>query len=372
MALRNLLSEGPLQLVENIGFAPQEEQTMKYQGISIHKNKNCDTWYTRFRKGGKQYYVSARTQKECYNKLKKKLAEETPQETTQTYTLIEWYNKWLELYKLGKVKANTLRNYQTLLIHIPEHIQNQDIATIQLQQVIEILNKCQAERQRQSLYELFNALFQKAMDNDIIEKNIIKRIEKPQHEKIHSQALTNAQQTEFIKICKDIENGDLLLVGMYQGLRRGEILGLTIDNLDFENNTLTINKGWNRQNQFDTTKNKQSMRTMPMFEQTKQILLKYKNKTNRIFELSNSQYERLIRNIKDISNIENLKYKDMRATFITRCKELNIPKHIIQAWVGHRIGSNVTDTVYTRHNTDIDDKYINILNSTKFYSNSTQ
>lgn len=345
---------------------------MKYKGVSIHKNKNCDTWYTRFRKNGKQYYISARTQKECYNKLKRKLAEEVPPEVTQTYTLIEWYNKWLELYKIGKVKENTLRNYQGLLIHIPKETQVQDIKTIRLEQIIEMLNDCKGGRQKQNLYELFNALFQKAMDNDIIEKNIVKRIEKPQHEKIHSQALTNAQQREFINICNSIQNGDLLLVGMYQGLRRGEILGLTIDNLDFENNTITINKGWNRNNQFDTTKNKQSIRTMPMFEQTKQILLKYKNKSNRIFELSNGQYERLIQEVKSKSNIDNFKYKDMRATFITRCKELNIPKHIIQSWVGHIIGSNVTDTVYTRHNTDIDDKYINILNSTKFYSNSTQ
>ena len=38
---------------------------MKYQGITIHKNKKCNTWYTRFRKNGTQIYISARTQKEC-------------------------------------------------------------------------------------------------------------------------------------------------------------------------------------------------------------------------------------------------------------------------------------------------------------------
>lgn len=229
---------------------------MKYKGVSIHKNKNCDTWYTRFRVNGKQYYISARTQKECYNKLKKRLAEGIPQDVIQTYTLIEWYNKWLELYKIGKVKSTTLRQYKCLLIHIPKQVQTQNISTIRLEQLIELINNCKAERQKQNLYELLNALFQKAVDNDIIEKNIVKRIEKPQHEKIHSQALNNAQQREFIDICKSTRYGDLFLVGMYQGLRRGEILALTIDNLDFENNTITINKGWNRNNQFDTTKNK--------------------------------------------------------------------------------------------------------------------
>ena len=50
----------------------QEELEMKYQGITIHKNKNCDTWYTRYRVGGKQYYISGRASskrryyKSCY------------------------------------------------------------------------------------------------------------------------------------------------------------------------------------------------------------------------------------------------------------------------------------------------------------------
>ena len=113
------------------------------------------------------------------------------------------------------------------------------------------------------------------------------------------------------------------------------------------------------------------MRTMPLFAESKKILLKYKEQKNRIFNVSIKQYEKIIEEVKVQSQIDGLKMKDMRATFITRCKELNIPKHIIQSWVGHKIGSTVTDTVYTRHNIDVDDKYINILNESKFYSNST-
>ncbi len=49
--------------------------------------------------------------------------------------------------------------------------------------------------------------------------------------------------------------------------------------------------------------------------------------------------------------------------FIMRLGFINIKTyHIIQSWVGHQIGSSVTESVYTTHNKDIDDKYINILN----------
>ena len=43
---------------------------------------------------------------------------------------------------------------------------------------------------------------------------------------------------------------------------------------------------------------------------------------------------------------------DMR-WFYKLSKELNVPTHIIQSWVGHTIGSSVTNTVYTKHNKDI-------------------
>lgn len=79
---------------------------MKYQGITIHKNKNCTTWYARFRHNGKQFYVSAKTQLECYNKLKKTLKLVKTKETkilsqpkTIKLTFSQWYNEWLNTYK---------------------------------------------------------------------------------------------------------------------------------------------------------------------------------------------------------------------------------------------------------------------------------
>ena len=114
-------------------------------------------------------------------------------------------------------------------------------------------------------------LFDKALINEVITKNIMLKIERPEHEKDHGQALTNKQQEELINTCKNIENADIILIAMYQGLRRGEVLGLTTDNIDFENNTLTIDKAFNKYNKFDTTKNKQSIRTMPLFDESKKI-----------------------------------------------------------------------------------------------------
>lgn len=351
---------------------------MKYKGITIHKTKNCKTWYTRFRKNGKQYYISAKTQKECYNKLKLAYANidyVKPEEPKQiTYTLKQWYEKWLQLYKVGKSKDSTLRDYKSTCNNIPKTLWDKNITQVTLTDIMETINNCIAPRQKQKLYELLKTVFQRAEDHNIISKNFIKAIDRPKHEKQHGQALTNSQQEMLVNICQQIPNSEFLIFAMYQGLRKGEVLGLTWDNVDFIKKTLTIDKAWNDRNKFCDTKNQQSKRTMPLFDESFKILSKLEHTDNneRVFNISNKDHQTILEKIKRLSDIEDLKNKDMRSTFMTRCDELGIPERVYQAWVGHKPGSKVTKSVYVKHNTDVDDNYINIINQSKFYSNSTQ
>lgn len=343
---------------------------MKYKGISIIKNKSCDTWSARPRINGKQIYISAKTQQECYNKLKQAfLNKNIDLSIKNKITLQQWFEKWLKLYKKD-TKQETKRDYYNLMKNV-ETVKYKAIEDISVEEIIKILNSMSAERQKQKVYELLNMIFKKALDNEIISKNIMTRIDKPKHTKQNGTALTHAQEEIFIKQCQNIKYGDLYLVALYQGLRKGEILGITHEDIDFVNNTLTINKAINKYNKFDTTKNEFSERTMPLFKKSKEILSKYKNIKGRIFDISYNFIDEYTKTLQQLVNFHfTLKY--MRFTFITRCQEQNIPEFIIQAWCGHQIGSKVTKQVYTKYNAEDNSKYINVLNNSKFYSNSTQ
>ena len=85
-------------------------------------------------------------------------------------------------------------------------------------------------------------------------------------------------------------------------------------------------------------------------------------KEKRIFNFSSKIQRQALSKINEKLTF-HIKTKDLRSTFITRCQEMNIPEFIIQSWVGHKIGSRVTCSVYTKHNDEIDFKYINIYNS---------
>ena len=373
--------DGKLDKMSTSDLLDKKEQVMKFQGKTIHKNKNSETWYSRFRMFGKQYYVSGKTQKECYSNLKKAIAQtkkqgptiviEQPVEPAKpTITLLDWYKQWLELYKRNQVKQATINDYAKSLTYVSTDILESDMTEIKMSTIIQMLNRISAERTRQKVYELLYMVFDKAVKNEIIEKNIIANIDKPKHTKVNSQPLTREQEQKFVNACKQVEYGDYFLLCLYQGLRKGECLAITDEDIDLTNKKLSINKSINDNNKVDTTKNKQSNRVIPIFDDAIQILEKYKNTKGRIFNICPKTQRIALDKINALLDF-HVKTKDLRSTFITRCQESDIPEYAIQSWVGHRIGSKVTSSVYTKYNEQDNVQFVEKYNQAKFYSNST-
>ena len=337
-------------------------EDMKYKGVSVIKNKTCKTWYARYRKNGKQFYISAKTQKECYNKLKKALSKKDKEIKEQKklvkkekiLTLGKWFDKWLELYKKD-VKKTTKQDYYKSFKYL-EILKDKALDKITSIEILEILNTIEHSRRKQIVYELANSLFEKAHLNELITKNPVKIIEKPKHKKINGNAFSNEDEqileSELIKY-----NLDMFLICLYQGLRKGEVLALTGEDINLKNRTLTINKAISTNNELVDTKNEYSNRTIPIFDKTIPILKKYENTQGRLFNITYYGCEKKFKKILT-ANFPKTKYSmhSLRHTFITRCQEANIPLHIIQRWVGHNIGSDVTNRVYThtRENAELE------------------
>ncbi len=356
--------------IENVPTPkPKEQEQVKINGKTIFKNKKAKTWYTRYRQNGKQYYISGKTQQEVADKLKEALNIEKRVKVNGV-TLYEWYIEWKNLYKIGKVKESTLYDYEKTAKNIPNNIWNKNMKLITLTEMIEAINNITAERIRQKVYELLKAMFEKAKTHKKIKENIFEEIDKPKHTKINGKALSIKEQEAFINACNNHEAGNLFKLILFEGFRIGEALALTGN--DIKEDYIIINKAINNKSQLDTTKNTQSIRKAPIFERSKELLNKYRNYgDNRIFNYAYSTAGKLMNKIAKQANIK-ASSKDLRHTFITNCKNIGIPEHIIQHWVGHEIGSKVTSQVYTHITEDANLFNINKLNNAKFYSNSTQ
>ena len=336
----------------------KEEQTMKIQGVTIYRNPKASTWYTRKRINGEQVYIAGKTQRQVAEKLKKLLNIEEKQKV-ENYTLAVWYEKWLQLFKIHTVKEVTIHDYHKTIKNVPQSIMDKRLDKITCIDIILLLESIDKERTRQKTYELLKMLFEKAVQMDILKSNIFTKIDRPRHIREKGIALTNKQQFQFLYACDHNLYGDLFKITMMEGLRIGEILALTGNDIDLDRKCLNINKAL-AQNKLDTTKNEQSIRSVPIFADTEKILKKYLDYgSKRLFPVTYSCARRNMKLILQEANLPGeISIHDLRHTFITNCKNRGIPEHIVQSWVGHEIGSKVTSQIYTHVTEDANLLYI--------------
>ena len=339
--------------------------TMKYQNKTIIQSRGCKTWHTRYRYNGKQYTISGKTQQEVYNKLKLALKNIAVDEDIKHYTLKYWIEKWKRLYKTN-LRERSIMDLDYYLKKLPTTLLKKEMRFISSIEIGEYVNTITGTRQKQKVYTILNDLFDKAVKNEVITRNPLVVIEKPKFVAKEKYALTLEEEN---KLCEKIKgNQDLYIyaIALLQGLRPGELFALEYKDINFETMTITIDKAIDNKSFDEEVKNQYSIRTIPLFKKTYEIIkdLNTSSSERLVNENENTINRRLKELTKDITN-EKISLYNLRHTFITRLSDNNVPEHIIQRWAGQRIGSRVTKQVYTHVSKETEHKYINILNEEK-------
>ena len=364
---------------------------MTYKGKTIQKHIRGN-WFVRVRYQGKVISIYGRTQIDCYDKLKlfvekieieraqkflQKLEVLTipqappPQQTESKktgYTLKEWFDEWLNSYKVGNVRQATIDSFLKAFSYL-EKLHNVNIQEITSLMLSKVINSTVGARSKDKIHNLCRQMFSIAFNNRVVESNPTLIIPRPkQYAKFEKKAFTPEQERKFISLClADLDKYEPLLICLQQGIRKGELLALRPNDLDFKQNTLRIDESYDHNYPDDLeTKNAASKRTMPMFGMTRQLLLKYKDcdPDKRIYgEINGATLGLwLVKLLKD-NDLPRMTLHELRHTFITRCHEKVIDELIIQKWVGHAKGSRMTKAVYTHINNDTELKSIDLLNA---------
>ena len=184
------------------------------------------------------------------------------------YTLYEWFETWAEIYKKPSVSIRTYQKYINILVNIKKYFGDVRLDKIKNSGYQKVLNEFAKTHQKETV-KTFNSRIrssvQSAILDDIIKKDftkgaILNGIDTKQ------QVFLN--YSEFISFrnytSKSTTTSTLALYLMIMtGLRFGEVAGLTWK--DITTDKLSVNKSWNfYTNEIDTTKNKQSNRTIPI------------------------------------------------------------------------------------------------------------
>lgn len=210
-------------------------------------------------------------------------------------TLNAYFDYWLETFAKSGRKSTTCTNYKSYYCtYIKETIGKKIITKITKADCQKIINEMIEDGKKHStmanLKSCLNIVFECAIDDDVIVKNPAKNLQIPQTESKKRTAI----KEEHIKLFMDYVKNDeqysyyypAFVILFNLGVRVGEMAALTWDDVDFKNNTISINKTVNRYRKADygftmgiaSTKSKTSVRNIPMNSVVKSTLLKLKMK----------------------------------------------------------------------------------------------
>ncbi|MCM1042634.1 MAG: site-specific integrase [Corallococcus sp.] len=324
----------------------------RYKGKTIRRRSD-GRWWVRFRQNGKQVSVYGRTQAECLDNLKEALKQQNKgNKPTSNLTLGEWLDKWLKLYKIGKVKPSTLEQMQRYL-KVVEPIANIKLKKLTAIDVQEFLNSIDKPRKREKLHLFLKDALTKAVKNKLITSNLFDGVTLPKRTKKQSIALTHEEERLFVAECRERPQGDLFLFCLYQGLRLGEALALTYSDIDFNKKTITVNKSLDGFGNVTTPKTATSTRTLPLFNRAAKLLSK--TGQGNIFVFRRKTYQNTMLKICEKLNLQNVSVHTLRHTFATRCAEAGVAVKVVQKWLGHST-LEMTLNTYTHVNADFEAK----------------
>lgn len=191
-------------------------------------------------------------------------------------TLLEVIDKYLDnLYNRKKLSQNTKKGYNVTISSLREYkLGHMEIGKIKPEHCEEWLSDMKKKYRGssiQSQISLIKRAFEYAMDYDYIVKNPFRRISTDKSDSKAMDAIPIDEMNKFLTFCSEDSHSlhcyDMINILFWTGLRVSELCGLTIDDLDFDNRLIRIEKQllcFNKKHIVSTTKTRNGIRYVPM------------------------------------------------------------------------------------------------------------
>jgi integrase len=269
----------------------------------------------------------------------------------------EWTEECLNIMKVT-CRPSTIYSYQTTLDKwVNQYFKGRELKIITKMDVhslvYEVMPPETSMHTRKYVLKIVKRVLQMAVDHGKLDRNPCNgmMVKVPEAEKM---VLTNQEVEIFLSEAKATNHRfyPIWVVALFTGMRSGELYALKWTDVDFDSGTISVSKAWNSKNGFTSTKN-QKTRIVPISGELSSFLKGLKLERGREefvlphpTEWTRGDAARVLKSFCKALGITEVKFHDLRATFITNLLSRGESLARVMAIVGH--ADMETTNVYLR------------------------
>lgn len=264
------------------------------------------------------------------------------------YSFGEWINSWYDLYKVGKLKASTLRMYRNYIDNnIIPALGKLPLNRIDGLRIQQFLNMVDRDNTRKKIGNVIRGALEKAVKLRMIPYNPFVSVELPSVKTEHYKPLELSQQLAMLSAIKNERYYSVFWVLCCTGMRIGEFLALDFKkDIDYAENVLTISKSMDIDtNIVNIPKTENSKRVIPFLP----LLVPHFKRLmdfQRIKPLNYNMVRLYFKRIYEKLGYDGYNLHTFRHTFISLCYYCGMREKYIQRLAGHAT-IDITLNIYT-------------------------
>ena len=329
---------------------------------------------------GKQKFknVLGKTQTEVKEKLKAAIEESKDLDISRAdqFTLSEWLRYWLDNYGKVYLRPSSLTNYTGFL---DNQIASDKIGSIKLnklttndlQQFYNRMSESGRVQRKESqnkpkglsaksvrnIHCFISHAMNRAVDEKLISENLASRCILPKKEQTEIEILPLTDLQKFFDEAKNSGVFELYYTELATGLRRGELLGLKWTDIDFNANSIYIQRQITRTDgevKESPLKTKNAYRQIIVPPEVTEILKQKKERENGFSEyvfssptggpISPDSVLKMLHRVLKRAGLEKVRFHALRHTFATLALQNGVDVKTLSGLLGHYSAGFTLDT----------------------------